>query len=491
MSEQDKQWIAEYDGRCNEEAFAALVRQHVNLVFGTALRQVGDRGAAEEITQNVFVALAQTSGKLRSHPTIAGWLHQTTLNKSREWLRSELRRRNREQVAISLELSGAEGDSIWSALVPMLDEALLRLRDPDRLAVIMHFMEGQTFREVGSALGMGEDAARKRVSRSLDQLTEFFRSRGFATPALTAGAPLFALSAHAAPTGLAASVTSTALSAAHSAVSTSTFLKGALKIMAWSKTKMGATSIACVLLAASTTSLIVLREPIKHHLALAAGRRAIANHTATPIDLTAHYNTPVSFFDQITEYPESGSPAGGIAPVGFQVFEHVPLEIGGTFFLYGAQNAAGGLVFPNEVLGINVNQKFETLYVYHGAFFPSPDNTPVCQVVFHYDDGSTATNQMLYGSEIVEWAARSGTKANTPTGPKSKTLNDPSGPHSKAVWVGGTRTPGQNRPVRFCLTAIANPHPSATVTSMDWSSCKSQTAPCIIAMTVGRSGLMQ
>ena len=50
------------------------------------------------------------------------------------------------------------------------------------------------------------------------------------------------------------------------------------------------------------------------------------------------------------------------------------------------------------------------------------------------------------------------------------------GPNSKAVWVGGTRTAGQNRPVRFCLTAIANPHPSLTVTSMDWFTCRSQTA---------------
>jgi hypothetical protein len=45
--------------------------------------------------------------------------------------------------------------------------------------------------------------------------------------------------------------------------------------------------------------------------------------------------------------------------------------------------------------------------------------------------------------------------------------------------------------VRFCLTAIANPQPSITVTSMDWFSCKNQTSACIMAMTIGRSGLMQ
>ena len=79
MSEPDHQLIAEFNAQRSEDAFAALVRQHVNLVFATALRQVGDAGAAEEITQNVFVALAQAAGKLGSHPTIAGWLQAAAL----------------------------------------------------------------------------------------------------------------------------------------------------------------------------------------------------------------------------------------------------------------------------------------------------------------------------------------------------------------------------------------------------------------------------
>ncbi len=69
MSESDRSLIAQFNADRSEEAFTALVRQHVNLVFATALRQVGDAGAAEEIAQNVFVALAQSAGKLGAHPT--------------------------------------------------------------------------------------------------------------------------------------------------------------------------------------------------------------------------------------------------------------------------------------------------------------------------------------------------------------------------------------------------------------------------------------
>jgi RNA polymerase sigma factor (sigma-70 family) len=259
MLELDSSLIAEFNARRCEDAFAALVRQHVNLVFATAMRQVGDAGAAEEITQNVFVALAQAAGRLGSHPTIAGWLHQTALNKSREWLRSELRRRKREQVAVNLDLARAEGNSVWSSLVPLLDEALLELREPDRQAVILHFMEGRTFHEVGSALGVGEDAARKRVNRCLDQLTQFFRRHGFTTPAHAAGAPLFALSSHAAPAGLAASATTAGLAAAHSAASTSTLtlIKGALKIMAWTKAKTAIVAGVAAIVGIGTTVALV------------------------------------------------------------------------------------------------------------------------------------------------------------------------------------------------------------------------------------------
>jgi len=251
--------IAEFNTRRSEDAFAALVRQHVNLVFATALRQVGDAGAAEEITQNVFVSLAQAAGKLGSHPTIAGWLHQTALNKSREWLRSELRRRRREQVAVNLDLARAEGDSVWSPLVPLLDEALLELREPDRQAVILHYLEGRTFQEVGSALGVGEDTARKRVNRCLDQLTYFFRRHGFTTPAHAASAPLFAVSSHAAPAGLAASATTAGLAAAHSAasISTLTLIKGALKIMAWTKAKTAIAGGVAILLVGGSTFVAV------------------------------------------------------------------------------------------------------------------------------------------------------------------------------------------------------------------------------------------
>lgn len=244
-----------------------------------------------------------------------------------------------------------------------------------------------------------------------------------------------------------------------------------------------------ILLVAGTATLIVRRQAIAYQFALAGGRSDIARHLAEPVDLTAmisRQGTPAAYFDSINQFPAWRS-----VPRGFQVFAHVPLQIDGMLCLWGARNAAGGLNFPEQILGIQLNQRFETLYLYHGAFFPSANNTPVCAVVFRYEDGSSATNQLLYGADIVEWAARPGVKANTPKGPNGKTANDPTGPNSKAAWVGGTSKPGKNFPLRFCLSAIANPSPSAKVTAIDLYSCKNQTAACIMAMTTGKSGLLK
>jgi hypothetical protein len=211
------------------------------------------------------------------------------------------------------------------------------------------------------------------------------------------------------------------------------------------------------LLATSTATVVLFRHAIQHSLTLASGRRAIANHLAVPVDLTAYYTTPASGFARITQFP-----AWKTVPLGFQVFDHVPLQIDGMFSLWGSGNAKTGLVFPEQVRGIKVK-------------------TPVCEVVFRYEDGSSVTNQMLNGDDFLEWQVSN-----------SQRFARPTGPNSKLAWIGGSYSPKKkNTPLRFCLTAIENPQPSLEATSIDLYSCKSKTAACILAMTAGQSGLMK
>lgn len=258
----------------SETAFRALVARHVNLVYATALRQLGDPGGAEEITQNVFVVLARKAPRLGGLETLAGWLHRTTILEAKARIRAELRRKRRHEAAAELASIQGEGASALDALVPLLDEGLLNLRESDRVALMLRFWDERSLRDVGTALGVDEDAARKRVARALDRLAEFFRRRGFVIGA--GAAALMTGTAKAAPAGLAVSVGNAGLAAGGAVAGLKLFL---FQLMSATKTQ---TAVACALLAAAP-----LAWQWHTDTRLARERKALADQLAAARDSIA------------------------------------------------------------------------------------------------------------------------------------------------------------------------------------------------------------
>ena len=95
----DQQLIRNYLARKSEPAFSQLVHRYIDLVYSTALRIAGESHLAKDVSQNVFVSLAQSATQLTGRETIAGWLHLTTRNIAAKMIRSEVRRRNREHAS--------------------------------------------------------------------------------------------------------------------------------------------------------------------------------------------------------------------------------------------------------------------------------------------------------------------------------------------------------------------------------------------------------
>lgn len=247
-SPQDRELVATYAKDGCESAFRALVARHVGLVHATALRQVGDPGMAEEVTQNVFMALARKAPRLTGLETLAGWLHRTALLEAKARIRAELRRRRREDTAARLASEPSPSpshDEGIAALTPLLDEALLQLRDTDRLALVLRFLEDRSLRDVGMVLGVDEDAARKRVARALDRVTEFFRQRGFSLPAGVGAAAIFSQATQAAPAAVAFGAAQAGLAVGGGATGFNLLL---LHLMSLTKTQ---TAVVCAVLAAA------------------------------------------------------------------------------------------------------------------------------------------------------------------------------------------------------------------------------------------------
>jgi len=239
-------------------AFAALVERHVNLVYSTALRHTANPHHAQEITQAVFIILARKARTLPRRIVLSGWLYHTARLTAANFQRAEWRRIRREQEAyMQSTLEDHPMVTAWRELSPLLDEAMARLGPTDRDALVLRYFENKSLREVGDALGLQERAAQKRVLRGLEKLRAFFARRGVAlTTAIIAGA-VSANSVQAAPAGLAATLSATAAKGSAVAVSTLTLVKGALKIMAWTKAKTAMVVAAGVILTAGTTTVVV------------------------------------------------------------------------------------------------------------------------------------------------------------------------------------------------------------------------------------------
>jgi uncharacterized protein (TIGR03435 family) len=256
----DMALLREYATGNSETAFETLVSRHVSFVYSAALRQTRDPHLAEEVTQAVFIILAQKAGKISNKTILTGWLFKATRFTALAQTRAAVKHRRREQeVQMQSEFQSPAADEIWNQMSPLLDEALAALGEKDRQAVLLRFFENKSLAEVGNMLGMGEDTARKRVSRALGKLHRYFNRRGISsTTAIIAGQISANSIQPVVPAALAKSVTAAALAKGTAAsTSTLTLIKGALKIMAWTKAKIAIVTGAGLLVAAGTTTVVV------------------------------------------------------------------------------------------------------------------------------------------------------------------------------------------------------------------------------------------
>ena len=242
----------------SDEAFAALAERHINLVYSIAMRQVGNPHHAEEITQAVFVILAKKAAQLRYDKALSSWLFQTTRLTANNFVRGEIRRRDREKEAYMQSVLDEPGEDLWPKIAPLLDRAVADLREKDRQAILLRFYEGRNLRDVGEALTASEDAAEKRVTRALEKLRKFFIRHGVNSTTSAIAGMISTNSVQAAPAALAKTVTALAVAKGTAvSASTLTLITGTLKIMAWSKTKTAIIATVGILLATGATTIAI------------------------------------------------------------------------------------------------------------------------------------------------------------------------------------------------------------------------------------------
>lgn len=159
--------------RVDERGFRGLVEEHQSMVFSIALRMLGDRGAAEEVAQDVFVELHDALGRLESGEHVRFWLRRVAAHRATDYLR---RRHVRPEMfaeewteqlcdGVSSRAS-ASGDAVGTRLERML----LSLPEAMRAAVVLRYQEEMTPVEIAGVLAQPVATVKSNLQRGLEML---------------------------------------------------------------------------------------------------------------------------------------------------------------------------------------------------------------------------------------------------------------------------------------------------------------------------------
>jgi len=166
------------------DQFETFVRRYQDMVYGTAIRLLGNASDAEDVAQTVFLKAFQRFGEIGTSPAAAGWLKTVTRNaclnhlsryRARWRLFSELDRDDKAEAEGSyeaaLQSTSSPGHELEQARErEHLEQALQQLPDHQRVPLVLFHFEDASYQEIADTLGVSLGKIKTDIHRGREAL---------------------------------------------------------------------------------------------------------------------------------------------------------------------------------------------------------------------------------------------------------------------------------------------------------------------------------
>ena len=150
------------------EAFGELFRRHRDRMWAVALRTSGDRELASDAVQDAFISAFRRAGSYRGEAAVTTWLHRIVVNACLDRLR---RQRPTSELP---EHDLPDARDAHASVETRLDvrQALDRLPEGQRMALVLVDMHGLSVAEAAEVLGVAEGTIKSRCARGRAAMAE-------------------------------------------------------------------------------------------------------------------------------------------------------------------------------------------------------------------------------------------------------------------------------------------------------------------------------
>jgi RNA polymerase sigma-70 factor (ECF subfamily) len=149
----------------NTLAFDALYFRYHKVIFANVLKFVKKQEEAEELLQDVFVALWQNKHKINSHQSILGWLTIVSHNKSINYLNKAVKLSLTQNGILPLEIADLPeiNDPYFELQLKALEEAINQLPPKKKEVFLLCKLQGKTYEETATILGISVNTVKEHI----------------------------------------------------------------------------------------------------------------------------------------------------------------------------------------------------------------------------------------------------------------------------------------------------------------------------------------